>query len=149
MNNKLFRALMYIVLGALFIILKGEVISIAMTAVAFYLIVTGILALSKKMTNTGVIYLVCGLIVLFFGWVFVSVAVYVIAALLLIYGILQLINVSKLRIKGFKKYLEPILNIVIGLCFLLNLGNTIDWIFYVLGILFIVEGILTLLFSKK
>ena len=149
MNNKLFRALMYIVLGALFIILKGEVISIAMTAVAFYLIVTGILALSKKMTNTGVIYLVCGLIVLFFGWVFVSVAVYVIAALLLIYGILQLINVSKLRIKGFKKYLEPILNIVIGLCFLLNLGNTIDWIFYVLGILFIVEGILTLLFSKR
>ena len=149
MNNKLFRALMYIVLGALFIILKGEVISIAMTAVAFYLIVTGILALSKKMTNTGVIYLVCGLIVLFFGWVFVSVAVYVIAALLLIYGIIQLINVSKLRIKGFKKYLEPILNIVIGLCFLLNLGNTIDWIFYVLGILFIVEGILTLLFSKK
>lgn len=149
MNNKLFRALMYIVLGALFIILKGEVISIAMTAVAFYLIVTGILALSKKMTNTGVIYLVCGLIVLFFGWVFVSVAVYVIAALLLIYGILQLINVSKLRIKGFKKYLEPILNIVIGLCFLLNLGNTINWIFYVLGILFIVEGILTLLFSKK
>ena len=140
---------MYIVLGALFIILKGEVISIAMTAVAFYLIVTGILALSKKMTNTGVIYLVCGLIVLFFGWVFVSVAVYVIAALLLIYGILQLINVSKLRIKGFKKYLEPILNIVIGLCFLLNLGNTINWIFYVLGILFIVEGILTLLFSKK
>lgn len=149
MNNKLFRALMYIVLGALFIILKGEVISIAMTAVAFYLIVTGILALSKKMTNTGVVYLVCGLIVLFFGWVFVSVAVYVIAALLLIYGILQLINVSKLRIKGFKKYLEPILNIVIGLCFLLNLGNTIDWIFYVLGILFIVEGILTLLFSKR
>ena len=149
MNNKLFRALMYIVLGALFIILKGEVISIAMTAVAFYLIVTGILALSKKMTNTGVIYLVCGLIVLFFGWVFVSVAVYVIAALLLIYGILQLINVSKLKIKGFKKYLEPILNIVIGLCFLLNLGNTINWIFYVLGILFIVEGILTLLFSKK
>ena len=149
MNNKLFRALMYIVLGALFIILKGEVISIAMTAVAFYLIVTGILALSKKMTNTGVIYLVCGLIVLFFGWVFVSVAVYVIAALLLIYGILQLINVSTLRIKGFKKYLEPILNIVIGLCFLLNLGNTINWIFYVLGILFIVEGILTLLFSKK
>ena len=67
MNNKLFRALMYIVLGALFIILKGEVISIAMTAVAFYLIVTGILALSKKMTNTGVIYLVCGLIVLFFN----------------------------------------------------------------------------------
>ena len=120
-----------------------------MTAVAFYLIVTGILALSKKMTNTGVIYLVCGLIVLFFGWVFVSVAVYVIAALLLIYGILQLINVSKLRIKGFKKYLEPILNIVIGLCFLLNLGNTINWIFYVLGILFIVEGILTLLFSKR
>lgn len=149
MNNKLFRALMYIVLGVLFIALKGEVISIAMTAIAFYLIVSGILALSKRMTTTGVINLVFGLIVLFFGWVFVSVAVYVIAALLLIYGILQLINVSKLRIKGYKKYIEPTLNIIIGLCFLLNLGGTINWIFYLLGILFIIEGILTLLFSKR
>ena len=52
MNNKLFRALMYIVLGVLFIALKGEVISIAMTAIAFYLIVSGILALSKRMTTT-------------------------------------------------------------------------------------------------
>ena len=149
MNNKLFRALMYIVLGALFIVLKGELISVAMTAIAFYLIITGIIALSKRMTNTGVIYLVFGLIVLFFGWIFVSVAVYVIAALLLIYGILQLINVSKLRIKGYKKYIEPIFNIIICLCFLLNLGGTINWIFYVLGILFIIEGILTLLFSKR
>ena len=142
-STKSLGAIAMIVLGALFIILKGSVISIAMTLVGVVLILFGIQDVSKHIANAGAAKIVAGVCVILFGWVLVSLACYVLAVILIVHGIIQLREISHSMHRRLA-WIRPAASVIAGLCLLFNHGGTIDWVFLVAGILLIIDGALQL-----
>lgn len=133
-----------IVLGVLFVFKRSGVIHTAITLIAAVLLLSAILDFIKKQTSSGVVKGVIALCVMVFGWLFVELALYLIAALLLLYGIGQLIQTVKQKPGGYLPYVVPVFSLIAGCCLLFNQGGTVDWIFVVVGIVLIVDGILSL-----
>lgn len=156
-SEKLIMTILTIVLGILFIVFKNDIIGITMTVLGIALIVSAVVDLVNKEIVPCVIKAVVGVVVIVFGWTLMSAALYIMAALLLIYGILNLYQTIKNRhlfidtTSKVLKCVEPVLCIVIGLCLLFNQGGTIEWVFILSGVFFIVEGIISLLqyFKEK
>lgn len=146
-------SILMIVVGVLFLILKAQVASIAMTVIGAMLIVFGALDLVHGRSLYGIIKAVVGVLVIVCGWTLVSAALYVIAALLLIYGIYELYALASTKTTTRKRsqmivvYGTPILNIVLALLLLFNQGGVLDWVFIVAGILFIADGVLSFIDS--
>lgn len=144
-------ALAAIVIGALLILMKGDVISIAMTIAGVACIIFGILDILNKKTTSGLTKLVAGVLVLVLGWVIVDIALTVVGVILIIVGAVGLLEVFKKKAskaKRGKKLLKNVLYLLIGALLVFNLGGVIDWTFIVAGVLLIVEGI-TMLFDGK
>lgn len=146
LSNKLIPSIMTIIIGALFIMLGKEVISVALTVVGVALIISAITDFSGKNNTAGIIKLIIGVVVIAFGWLFVSLALYVMAVALLISGVLQLYG--RITEKGGAsawKYVGPCISVVVAICLLFNQGGAISWMFTVAGIFLIIEGALQLL----
>ena len=150
-QNKLLSALLTTILGVMFLIWKGGVVSIAMTVLGVALIVSAILDILHSKIVPCVVKAVIGAVIIVFGWAFVTVALYIMAAVLLIYGILQVVEFvqrnkkRKLRPSTVLICLaQPIVSIVVAACLLFNQGGTISWVFIIAGIFLIVDGVLAL-----
>ena len=149
-QNKLVSAALTIALGVLFILLKGQVVSIAMTVLGVALIVLAVLDLTHNLITPAVVKAVVGVVVLVFGWAFISVALYIMGALLLIYGVLQVISAFRAAFFGKNILLtvlslvEPAICIFAGVCLFFNQGGAIAWVFTVSGVFLIIDGILAL-----
>lgn len=157
-SDKLLTALVTAVIGILFLILKGNVISIAMTVLGVILIASAIPDLIRRLYVLSAVKAVLGILVIVFGWTLASAVLYIFAALLLVDGILQLAFLIKRRVKGFSaldtffRYADPVLTVIIAFFLLFNQGGTIDWIFIVAGIALVIEAIIALincLFIKR
>ena len=149
--EKLIGAILTVALGVLFMVCKNDIIGITMTLIGVALIVSAIVDLIHKQVTPCVIKAVVGVVVIVFGWTLMSAALYIMAALLLIYGILLLYQTIKQRhlfidtTSKMLKYVEPILCVIIAFCLLFNQGGSIEWVFILSGIFFIVEGIISLI----
>ena len=146
-SQKIIPSLFNLVLGILFVIYKGEVVSIAMTIAGVMLVVLAIVSLVKNKIPACVIYAVLAVLVFVAGWLLLKIALYILAAVLLINGITQLWSIITSKKKmSFAKALFllvlPLFNIIAGICLLFNQGGTIAWVFIVTGIFLIVEGVL-------
>ena len=156
-SDKLIEGALTILLGILFLILQGEVIKVAMTILGAVLIVMAVLDLLDHQTFPAIVKAVFGVVVLIFGLALTTAALYVLAAVLLIWGIYELYAKLKIHLKGnsvgltVMLYIAPILNIVLGLLLLFNQSGTVAWIFIVVGVLLIIDGVMLLCdaFSKK
>lgn len=152
-KGNVFSAAISIVLGLMLLIMKDDVISIALTILGIAVIISAIV--DFKMTNSAIIKAVIGVCILLFGWLFVNLALYVLAAAIIISGLLQISDISKLspvNLPAKEKallYLKPVLTVLAGACLLFNQGGTIAWVFTATGILLIAEGILDLVHSAK
>ena len=150
-KDALICSILCIVIGALFIFLKGGVISIVMTVLGVFLIVYGILDILSKQVLVGIIKIVLGAIIIVFGWVFVSIILYIVAGVLIVFGIYSLYLLFRGKAKGTNPivtvlvYIIPVFYIVIGVLLLFNQGETISWVFIVSGILLIIDGCLNLI----
>lgn len=148
-SDKLLTGLFTIVLGVLFIVLKGEVVSIGMTIMGVALIISSILDLIRKQGRQSIIKLVIGAVVIVFGWTLVSAALYIMAAVLLINSVMQISTIAKMT-KGFNlSYLQPIMSLIVAICLLFNQGGTISWVFVVSGVCLIIEGVIAFFDSMK
>lgn len=152
-EKKILNALLYMIIGAVLCIMKGELIGIAMTVIGVLAIVVGIIDLCKKFIVSGVVKIVFGAFVIYAGWLLVEVILYVIAAILIIQGIIRLIRVlsslKRLNVALIVIFLvEAILTLGMGICIIFYRAETISWVFIVAGVLLIVEGILSL-FDKN
>lgn len=154
LEHRVVWAILYIALGIMFIVLKGSIISIAMTVTGAAAIVMGLIDMSNKNTNVGVAKVVGGVCVIAFGWMFVSLALNLLAAILIINGIFHFVqlrkNVQPIPIGAQKVlvYLEATASILAGLTLLFNQAGSIAWIFTITGILLVFEGILSLARGK-
>ncbi|MBQ7236722.1 MAG: DUF308 domain-containing protein [Clostridia bacterium] len=144
-TSNLITAILTIVIGVLFVALKGGVIGIAMTVLGVGLIVWAVLDIIDKNNTSGIIKLVAGIVVIVFGWTLASIVLYVMAALLLVYAIYQLYELVTNKVKDVVKFIEPGVMALIAILLLFNQGGTIAWVFIVAGIFLIVEGALALI----
>ena len=145
-SNELLTAIALILIGGLFIIYKGEVISIAMSLIGITLVVLGIIDILRARVVSGVVKLVFAALVVLAGWLFVTLALYVIGAFLLIAGITQLIAISKLKIKkltlpAVMHIAQPVIYILVAICLFFNQGGAISWVFILSGVFLILDGI--------
>ena len=145
-SNELLTAIALILIGGLFIIYKGEVISIAMSLIGITLVVLGIIDILRARVFSGVVKLVFAALVVLAGWLFVTLALYVLGAFLLIAGITQLIAISKLKIKkltlpAVMHIAQPVIYILVAICLFFNQGGAISWVFILSGVLLILDGI--------
>lgn len=149
-DDKLIEGALTILLGILFLILQGDVITIAMTVLGVVLIVMAVLDVLDHRTLSAIVKAVFGVVVLIFGWALTAAALYILAALLLIWGIWELYSKLHIHLKGntpgltVMLYIAPILNILLGLLLLFNQGATVSWIFIVVGVMLIVDGVMLL-----
>ena len=149
-RSSLFNAILSIIMGILFCIYRGGVIGIATTIIGVLILIIGVLSLISADVIGGLIYIVLGIVIIVFGWAIAKIAIYVLAVILIVIGIMQLVGYSKQNIKGTNTgmtiliYAIPIIDIVIGVLLFINLGGTVDWIFYVTGVLLIIDGIIGL-----
>ena len=145
-SNELLTAIALILIGGLFIIYKGEVISIAMSLIGITLVVLCIIDILRARVFSGVVKLVFAALVVLAGWLFVTLALYVLGAFLLIAGITQLIAISKLKIKkltlpAVMHIAQPVIYILVAICLFFNQGGAISWVFILSGVFLILDGI--------
>ena len=148
MNQKenVASALGSILLGILLIVMKGKIITAAITLLAVFVIVGAIMDFVKS---------VAGICILVFGWVFASLAFYILAAGIIIMGLLQISSIKKTMPvnltagERFQEYFRPGLMVVAGACLLFNQSGTIAWAFIATGVLLVINGIMTLVGANK
>ena len=145
-TQKILSSVLTVALGVMLIILRSDIVSIAMTVLGVGCIILGVFDLVQKLVPPAVVKIVAGIIVIICGWVIVSAVLYVLAGALLIVGVLFLYEKIKGRVRcqtwyyTLCEYAVPILCIVIGTLLLFNQGNTMNWVFIVGGGITIVEG---------
>ena len=159
-SSQFVSALMTLILGVLFVILKGEVVGIALTVFGVVLIVTAVLELIRKNIVSGIIKAILGIAVLSFGWMLLDIALLVIGIVLIVFGVLELV---KRIVAIFKKsknkllatilgFISPVFSIVAGYFLITSSGEAVGWAIVVGGVLLIINGVLALveaLASKK
>ena len=97
MNQKgnVASALGSILLGILLIVMKGKIITAAITLLAVFVIVGAIMDFVAGLVNYGIVKSVAGICILVFGWVFASLAFYILAAGIILMGLLQISSIKK------------------------------------------------------
>lgn len=154
-KENIILALISIVLGFMLIILKGDVIGLAITVIGVAVLIDAIIDFASKLLNIGIIKAVVGICILVFGWMFVNLALYILAASIIVKGLLQIVNIHKfspvnLTLKDTALiYLKPVITVIAGACLFFNQDGAIAWIFVVTGALLIVEGVLELISLAK
>lgn len=146
---KIYSAIISIAVGLMFIILKDDIIGIALTLVGIGAVIMAIVDFVNRQIQSGVIKAIIGVAVLVLGWVFVDIAIYIIAGALIALGISQIITAVRLSVFGniLQKvfmFIKPVATLAAGLCLFFNKGGTMDWIFILSGVLILVEGLLSL-----
>lgn len=155
-SNKLISAILTVVLGLLFIVFKGGVIEWAMTVFGVALIVMGVLDVLKQNVVPGVVRAAIGVLVILLGWLLLDVAMIILAVVLIAYGVLQVLEILKEKgnnksvVELILQYAQPAINVLIGICLLFARGSVVNVICIIVGVIFLIQGILALLdFLKK
>ena len=143
----LFSALLYIVLGVLLIVFRGQMLGIAMTIAGIVFVVSGILEVAKKNWASGAISLIIGIAILVLGWVAAQIVLLVLGILIALKGVIALIEAlgkKKITLLGV---LFPVLTIVVGL--MLAFGNGLDILLVICGVLLALDGVIGLVNAIK
>ncbi len=143
-NSSLMTAVLSIALGILFVIKRGGVLGLAVSLVGLVLIIAAIFDLVKKDVTSAIVKGVLGVGVLVFGNLFIHLALYLIAIALLIMGLLQLVQSIRNKNRNAMALIAPGLTVLAGVCLLFQQGGSVDWIFIMVGIVLIIEGVLSL-----
>lgn len=150
------NAIVNIVLGAMFIIFRGSVVSIAITFLSIVTILLGVIDfVVNKQTTLGIIKCICGVAVLVFGRIFLFIACVIIGFALIAMGAMRIVDtyhlmpVNATATEKIMSYLKPFVSIAAGLCLIFNFGNVVDWLLIVAGALLIVDGVLSFMAKAK
>ena len=149
-QNQLISAILMTALGVLLLVLKAELIGIAMTVFGVFMIVQAVLDIVHQAYVPATIKAVIGVAVILLGWLLFDIAMLVLAIVLLIYGVMQVIETyqglsgtSNLAGKVIA-FIQPVLYVVIAAFLLLDWGGVANWAFIIAGIVLIVQGVLAL-----
>lgn len=152
-TSNLISAIMTLALGILCLILKQDVVTIALTVVGVVLIVTAVLELIRQSVASGIIKAVLGIAVLVVGYLILNIALKVIGVVVLVYAILELVKRILAVIKGksgklwttILGFIYPALCVVASVLLITSTGEAVSWAIIVAGVLFVVEGVIALI----
>ena len=145
-NSNFVSALLYILIGVLLIVFRGETLNWAMTIGGIFFLVSGVIDLLRKNYTGGAISLIIGLIILLGGWLFLEIVLLVLGILIAIKGLFALIDALRGK-KSFLAAIFAIISIAVGV--MIAIGNVVDTILLVAGILMVVDGVLGLFAGRK
>ena len=144
-TNGTVYALLYIILGVLFIVFKSGMLNWLMTIAGIVFIALGIYDIIKKNLNQGIIEAVIGVVIIVGGWLFVELVLIVFGAMLIIKGVMDLIAAFRAKSKSVSRIICSIITLVVGILLILAKWVALDWFFIVLGAVFIIDGLFALL----
>ena len=144
-TNGTVYALLYIILGVLFIVFKSGMLNWLMTIAGIVFIALGIYDIIKKNLNQGIIEAVIGVVIIVGGWLFVELVLIVFGAMLIIKGVMDLIAAFRTKSKNVSRIICSIITLVVGILLILAKWVALDWFFIVLGAVFIIDGLFALL----
>ena len=139
-------AILYVVIGALLCVFRAGLLGWAMTAIGVILIAAAVLNFISMNVVGGAISLALGLFVILGGWLFLEILLLVIGILMLANGVRQL-----LALKGKQTaltYVRAALPAVFGLLLIFSKWAMMDWMFLIIGVLVLVDGVLMLMGKK-
>ena len=147
-TEDIISAIISMLIGVMLVVMKGQVVSIAITVFSVIVMIYAVIDLVNKLTNSAIAKAVIGVCLLIFGWVFVSVALYLLAAGIIIFGLLRIVNMHKILPEDLTHdqklfaYIRPAITVLAGICLLFNQGGAVDRVFILTGILLVAEGVL-------
>lgn len=142
-TNNMVYALLYVIVGILFIVFKTDMLKWLMTIIGVVFIALGVYDIIKKNLTNGIIEAAIGVVIIVGGWVFVEIVLIVFGALLIVKGALDLISLLK-GSKDVVSIIVAILTIALGVLLIVSKWVALDWMFIVIGVVFIVEGAFSL-----
>ncbi len=145
-GNNLINAILYILVGILFCVFRGGVIDWAMTAIGVVWIVTGILTILRGGIVEGVISMAVGALVIMGGWLFVDLVLLIFGVIIAAKGIIEL--VKALPRGNINAVISAAVTTVVGLMLVVSKWALLDWLFIVIGVVLVIDGVLLLLGKK-
>ncbi|MBO7178516.1 MAG: DUF308 domain-containing protein [Clostridia bacterium] len=145
-DQAIINAIALIVLGILFCIFRAGMINVLLTIVGVVLIGLGIYDIVKKNYIPAVIEIILGIAVIVCGWTILDIALLVLGIGLVIYSVYQIVMIAKdFKKKGWMALIKPIITLIIGVFLIVAKWLLVDWVFIVIGVIFIINGIMALL----
>ena len=148
--SQFISAIMTLALGILFLVLKTDIIGIAITILGVALLLTALLDLIKLSIFTGIVKALLGVAVLVIGWLLLDIAILILGIVLLVYGITNLFKGIFGRKKGVKTWkiiigiIEPIVCVAGAVFLITSGGKAIEWTVLVAGVILVIDGLLAL-----
>ena len=139
--------ILYIILGALLVIFKAQMLNWAMTIAGIFFVASGILDLVKGRSGSGAVNLIIGILILVLGNTLLGVVLIVLGVLIAVKGLVDLLEVFKRKKRNALLVVFPIISIVAGVS--LAFGNLLGDLIAIIGVLLIIDGALGLLGAKK
>lgn len=146
-DNGLLTSVLYIVIGALLIVFRNEMLEWAMTIAGIFFLVFGVLELIKLNFLGGAISIIIGIVVLILGWTVVDIVLLVLGILLAIKGVIALIGAFGSRKNKVLKIVLALLTVVVGL--IVAFGNALGYVVIIAGAMLIVDGVFGLIAAAK
>lgn len=147
LDRNVWNGILYILVGVLFCVFRAATLQWLLTIVGILFLVQGVLSITKKDTYGGAISLVLGLLLILGGWLFVEIVLIVFGVLIIVKGVMDLTEALK-----HKKNLLPIVvacvTLAVGILLIVSRWAMLDWFFILLGIFFVVDGVLALMGKK-
>ena len=140
-------ALLYLLVGLTLVIFRTQAIGWAMTLAGAFFIVSGVLELLGGNAVGGALSLIIGIAIIVLGWTLMEIVLLVLGILIAIKGLLSLNDELRRKKQSLPGILFAILTVVFGL--LLAFGNGFDIVLLIVGIFFVIDGILGLVACLK
>lgn len=142
LTSKIISAAALIAIGVLLCIFKSQVVQWIMLAFGIMLIVKGLLDFFAGATIVGGVEIVLGILAIIFGFTAAQLAVIVFGVIIALFGVSGLLN------GGYKNLFTLIycgIMVVGGILLACNASAAMDTMLLIMGIVLIVEGVLTVL----
>lgn len=143
LDSNILNAILYIAVGILFCIFRSGLLGWLMTIVGIVFVINGVIRFINSDTVAGIISAVIGVVVILGGWLFVDIVLLVFGILVIIKGVTDLIDAVKSKVTA--NIITACVTLAVGILLIISKWALMDLIFIILGAVFIVNGVLSLL----
>lgn len=143
--NSILLAVLYIVIGILFIAFRSSLLKWALTISGVLAIAYGVYLLLQKQWLNGILFIALGLVLILGGWLFIEFILLIFGIVLIIYGIKDLIFEFKKGKKSIFGIIVACLTILAGILLIVSKWVVLDWLFIIIGIVLIADGVMAFL----
>ena len=140
--GELFLAVVYILIGVLFCVRRGEILTWIMIGAGVLAILLGLLdLLIYRFVRTGAVAIAAGVLLIVFGSFFATVALVILGVVVVFRCVAALINS-----RGSDPYprVVQLVSLLVGVLLVVNAWVMADWFFVVIGAMLAADGAMQL-----